>query len=244
MNDNVRNDEDQVPTNSAVLELHQVTKSFTIAQNRLDVLKGIDLTIAKGEAVAVVGPSGAGKTTMLNIAGGLMRPTSGAVRILGQDIFGQGDEGLSRSRNRHIGFVFQLHYLMPEFTAEENVALPALIGGQDLTTARGRARELLRQMGLENREKHRPGELSGGEQQRVVIARALINNPTLLLADEPTGDLDLRTAREIHDLFLRLNQEHGQTIVVVTHNLELAKLMQRTITIEDGLIVNREKGTY
>jgi len=219
-----------------VLELQAVTKSFTIGKNRLDVLNGIDLTIAAGEAVAVVGPSGAGKTTMLNIAGGLMRPTTGTVKIMGENLFAQNDEGLSRSRNQRVGFVFQLHYLMPEFTAEENVALPALIAGEDMAGALKRARGLLEHVGLAKRNQHKPGELSGGEQQRVVIARALINNPTLLLADEPTGDLDGRTAREIHELFLTLNRDRGQTIVVVTHNPGLARLMDRTITIEDGLI--------
>jgi len=228
--------------NECVLELNNISKMFTMGKQVLPVLKGVSLNVAAGEAVAIMGPSGAGKTTLLNIAGGLMRPTSGMVKISGHELFAQNDDGLSRSRNQYVGFVFQMHHLLPEFTAEENVMMPAMINGVRRDQARQRAQLLLSQVGLEKRFCHRPGELSGGEQQRVAIARALMNQPKLLLADEPTGDLDGSTAREIHQLFQQLNREQGQTVIVVTHNPELGKIADRIITLQDGLIVGEEGG--
>lgn len=222
--------------NEPALVLAGVTKEFPIGRGRLPVLKGVDLEVRQGEAVAIMGPSGAGKTTLLNIAGGLMHPTAGSIRIQGQELFAQDDEKLSRLRNQLVGFVFQLHHLLPEFTAEENVALPALISGLARGEAIRRSRDLLDQVGLAQRTGHRPGELSGGEQQRVAIARALMNRPALLLADEPTGDLDLATALEIHVLLMSLNRERGQTLIVVTHNPELAGLVDRVIMLKDGLV--------
>ncbi len=223
--------------NKTVLEIRQVEKSFVVGGNRVQVLKGIDLTVSAGEVIAIMGPSGAGKTTLLSIAGGIMRPTAGTVRIAGQELYTQNDEALAGLRNRSVGFVFQMHYLLPEFTAEENVMLPALITGGDRAPARQRARQLLEQVGLAGRTRHRPGELSGGEQQRVAIARALQNQPALLLADEPTGDLDRATAREIQALFIDLNRRQGQTVIMVTHNPELGDLADRIVMLEDGLVV-------
>ncbi len=223
--------------NKAVLQIQELTKTFSMGESCLQVLKGINLTISAGEIVAIVGPSGAGKSTLLNIAGGLMRPSSGSVLLLEQAVFSCGEEGLSRIRNQLVGFIFQMHHLLPEFSAMENVAMPGLIAGQSRLSANQRARELLRQVGLEERWKHRPGELSGGEQQRVAIARALFNQPGLLLADEPTGDLDGTTAREIFQLLMKFNKERGQTLVMVSHNPELASLADRVITLQDGKIV-------
>lgn len=221
--------------NNAILKLEKVKKEFIMGQQRLAVLKDIDLEINRGEAVAVVGPSGAGKTTMLNIAGGLLSPTSGSVKLDQHELAGQSDEALAKLRNQLVGFIFQLHHLLPEFDALENVALPALIGNQDKSCVK-QAKRLLDEVGLGHRYHHRPGELSGGEQQRVAIARALMNNPQLLMADEPTGDLDAATAKEIHDLLLSLNKKHHLTLVMVTHNPELAAQADRLITMKDGTI--------
>jgi lipoprotein-releasing system ATP-binding protein len=227
-----------------VLVLEQVVKTFGQAGGQVSVLKGVDLTVASGQMVAIMGPSGAGKTTLLSLAGGLMRPTRGSARILGRELYSLGDEDLAKLRNQSVGFVFQLHYLLPEFNAEENVMLPALIAGQTRGEALGRAREWLARVGLEHRRTHRPGELSGGEQQRVAIARALVNRPALLLADEPTGDLDLATAQGIHELFLTLNREEGQTVIVVTHNPVLAGMADRIVTLQDGQVVTTDdRGT-
>ncbi len=222
--------------NEPILMLTKINKEFKVGRQALHVLKDLDLSVTKGEAVAVVGPSGAGKTTMLNIAGGLMSPTSGSVKIQNQELGHQGDELLARLRNQLVGFVFQLHLLLPEFTAQENVALPGLIGGRPKTECLDKAKALLEEVGLAKRLDHRPGELSGGEQQRVAIARALLNDPQLLLADEPTGDLDGPTARDIHDLLLSLNKKRGQTLIIVTHNPELADLADRIISMKDGKI--------
>ncbi|MCD4812516.1 ABC transporter ATP-binding protein [bacterium] len=220
-----------------ILQLENIKKEFVMGKSRLPVLRGVSLDVTKGELVSIMGPSGAGKTTLLNIAGGLMHPSSGSVTIDGDNLFVKSDEGISQSRNKNIGFVFQMHHLLPEFTAEENVMMPARIAGVGVSAALSRARELLREVGLGERLNHRPGELSGGEQQRVAIARALMNQPKLLLADEPTGDLDGPTAREIHHLFRQINEQQGQTVIMVTHNPELGALAGRTITIEDGRIV-------
>ncbi len=223
--------------NKAVLQIQELTKTFSLGESCLQVLKGINLTVSAGEIVAIVGPSGAGKSTLLNIAGGLLRPSSGSVRLSEQAVFTCSGERLSWIRNRPVGFVFQMHHLLPEFSAMENVAMPGRIAGQSRASANQRARDLLKQVGLEGRWKHRPGELSGGEQQRVAIARALFNQPGLLLADEPTGDLDGTTAREIFQLLMKFNRERGQTLVVVSHNPELASQADRVITLQDGRIV-------
>lgn len=224
-----------------VLVLERIEKTFGQGNAQVPVLKGVDLTVEAGQMVAIVGPSGAGKTTLLSLAGGLMHPTAGSARILGRELYRLGDEDLAQLRNHSVGFVFQLHYLLPEFNAEENVMLPALIAGQARGQARKQATEWLKRVGLEHRRTHRPGELSGGEQQRVAIARALVNQPALLLADEPTGDLDQATAHGIHELFKTLNRQEGQTVVVVTHNPVLAGMADRVVTLQDGRVAADHK---
>lgn len=203
----------------------------------LDVLRGVSLNVAQGEVVSVAGASGAGKSTLLQIVGTLMRPDAGQVVIDGVDVGGLGDRALSRFRNERIGFVFQFHHLLPEFTALENVMIPALIGRRDKRAAAHRAAELLSLMGLADRTTHKPAELSGGEQQRVAIARALMNEPAVLLADEPSGNLDSRNREEIHRLFFDLRDRLGQTIVVVTHDEHLAAMADRRIVMSDGMIL-------
>lgn len=203
----------------------------------LEVLKGVSLDVADGEVVAIVGASGAGKTTLLQIIGTLSRPDEGVVRIDDRDVFSLNDKALSRFRNERIGFVFQFHHLLPEFTAFENVCIPGLIGRRSRAEVESRARELLELMGLAARSEHKPSQLSGGEQQRVAIARALINSPAVLLADEPSGNLDTRTRDEIHRLFFELRDKLGQTIVIVTHDDNLAAMSDRKIVLSDGRIV-------
>lgn len=215
-----------------IIEMRGITKRF----GQLEVLKGIDLDINKGEVVSIVGPSGAGKTTLLQIMGTLYKPDSGSVSINGEDVLRLKGNALSRFRNRHLGFVFQFHQLLPEFTALENVMIPAYIGGQKGQTVRKRAEELLDFMGLADRMEHKPNELSGGEKQRVAVARALINQPDVILADEPSGSLDSRNKAELHQLFFDLRDKTGQTFVIVTHDEELARLTDRTIHIVDGMI--------
>jgi lipoprotein-releasing system ATP-binding protein len=207
----------------------------------IEVLKGIDLRVEAGECLAVVGPSGAGKSTLLHILGALDRPTKGSVRFRGEEVFRRADLELARFRNRHVGFVFQFHHLLPAFTALENAAMPARIAGIGRSEAEARASELLLAMGLAERSSHRPGELSGGEQQRVALARALVLEPELLLADEPTGNLDHRTGETIHRLLLDWNRRTGVTLVVVTHNRELARAMDRIVTLVDGRAVGEEQ---
>ena len=202
----------------------------------LEVLKGVSLDVARGEVVSIVGASGAGKTTLLQIVGTLSRPDGGRVEIDGQDVFSLGDKTLSRFRNGRIGFVFQFHHLLPEFTAFENVCIPGLIGKHPRAEVERRAAELLEMMGLAGRRDHKPGQLSGGEQQRVCIARALINSPRILLGDEPTGNLDEENERIVVDIFHRLHDE-GVTLVVVTHDPEVGDVAQRKIVLEYGKIV-------
>lgn len=202
----------------------------------LQVLKGIDLTIERGEIVSIVGPSGAGKSTLLQIMGSLQRPDSGSVVIDGEDIYRLKDSALARFRNKNIGFVFQFHQLLPEFTLEENVALPALIGGMSRKQSLARARELMEYLGISDRATHRPAQLSGGEQQRAAVARALINKPMVVMADEPSGSLDSHNRAELHRLFTDLRRDMNQTFVIVTHDAELASIADRCVTMRDGLI--------
>ena len=202
----------------------------------LKVLKGVNLHIKKGEFVSIVGSSGAGKTTLLQILGTLENPTYGEAIIDGTDITKLNDKDLSEFRNKNIGFVFQFHNLLAEFTALENVCLPAFIKGENKKEVEKRAMELLILLNIENRHSHKPSELSGGEQQRVAVARALINSPSIILADEPSGNLDSKNAKELHNLLLKLNKERNQTIVVVTHNNELANITNRKLEIRDGII--------
>ena len=219
-----------------MIDIQGITKSF----GSLQVLKGIDLHIGRGEVVSIVGSSGAGKTTLLQIVGTLDKPDSGEVVIDGVKVGGLNKKKLADFRNRHIGFVFQFHQLLPEFTALENIMIPAFIGGASRKTAEQRARELLRFMNLEDRASHKPSELSGGEKQRVAVARALVNNPAVVLADEPSGSLDSKNKEELHRLFFDLRDKFGQTFVIVTHDEQLAKITDRTIAMKDGMLVNEE----
>ncbi|BDV42533.1 lipoprotein-releasing system ATP-binding protein LolD [Geotalea uraniireducens] len=221
---------------SSLLEVVDLHKSYGAGTGRVDVLKGIDLTVVEGETIALVGASGAGKSTLLHVMGTLDRPTSGTVRFCGEDVFKKSDAALAVFRNRSIGFVFQFHHLLPEFSALENVMMPALIGGQSRAAAAAPARELLGEVGLAHRLNHKPGELSGGEQQRVAIARALVLAPKLLLADEPTGNLDMKTSDEVHETLDNIHRKTGVTLVIVTHNERLAARMARTIRLVDGRI--------
>ena len=214
-------------------QVEGVEKSF----GAVAVLKGIDVELPGQKVVAIVGPSGAGKTTLLQIMGTLSSPDRGRVLINGHDVSGLNHQQLSRFRNQHIGFVFQSHHLLPEFSALENVAMPALIAGQSLAQASVRAGELLELLGLSHRLQHRPAELSGGEQQRVAVARALMNGPHVVFADEPSGNLDTHNKAELHRLFFDLRDRLGQTFVVVTHDMELAQMADIKITISDGRIV-------
>jgi lipoprotein-releasing system ATP-binding protein len=226
----------------ARVEIKSLHKAFAFAGRFIEVLRGIDLAIDAGEMVAVVGASGAGKSTFLHVLGTLDQATSGSIRIDGTEVTRLSSPQLAEFRNRTIGFVFQFHHLLPEFTAVENAAMPALIAGLSRHEAEARAVELLGRVGLSGRLAHRPGELSGGEQQRVALARALVMRPRLLLADEPTGNLDTRTGGEIHKLVVDLNREYGMTMLVVTHNEDLAARMPRRLRIEDGLIHEEGQG--
>ena len=216
-----------------------ITKTFPTGEgktDRLSVLRGISLSISHGEIIAIVGASGAGKSTLLHILGTLDRPTSGTVHYEGVDVFSLGDEELARFRNNQIGFVFQFHHLLPEFSALENVAMPALIRGMKLQHVKDAAMDLLREVGLQERADQRPTKLSGGEQQRVAVARALMNSPRVVLADEPSGNLDSENALLLHNLIWNLSRTRGQTFVVVTHNEALAKQADRIVRIADGVI--------
>ncbi len=220
-----------------MIDIKNITKSF----GSLQVLKGIDLHIDKGEVVSIVGPSGAGKTTLLQIIGTLDRPNSGSVCVDGIDTTTLKEKQLSDFRNKHLGFVFQFHQLLPEFTAIENIMIPAYIAGRSNKEAKGRAEELLQFMGLTDRAYHKPAELSGGEKQRVAVARALVNNPAVVLADEPSGSLDTKNKQELHQLFFDLRDKFGQTFVIVTHDEGLATLTDRTIHMKDGLLLNTNR---
>ncbi len=217
-----------------MITIENITKSF----GSLQVLKGIDLHIGRGEVVSIVGPSGAGKTTLLQIIGTLDRPDSGSVLVDGIDVTTLSQKALADFRNRHLGFVFQFHQLLPEFTAIENIMIPAYIAGTSQKQAKERAQELLDFMGLADRATHKPAELSGGEKQRIAVARALVNNPAVILADEPSGSLDTQNKQELHQLFFDLRDKFGQTFVIVTHDEQLATLTDRTIHLKDGMIEN------
>ncbi len=217
-----------------MIEIRNITKSF----GSLQVLKGISLHINKGEVVSIVGPSGAGKTTLLQIMGTLDKPDQGEIVIDGIDVSRMSTKKLSDFRNTHIGFIFQFHQLLPEFTAIENIMIPAFIAGKSHREAKKRAEELLSFMGLTDRASHKPNELSGGEKQRVAVARALVNNPAVVLADEPSGSLDTKNKEELHQLFFDLRDKFGQTFVIVTHDEELARITDRTIHLKDGIIID------
>lgn len=215
-----------------MIELQGIRKSF----GDLEVLKGIDLSVNKREVISIVGPSGAGKTTLLQVLGTLYRPDAGSILFNGTDLSALSKKALARFRNEHIGFIFQFHQLLPEFTALENVFIPALIARKSEKKARERAAELLNFLGLSERSHHKPSELSGGEQQRVAVARALMNEPDVILADEPSGSLDSRNKAELHKLFFNLRDQLGQTFIIVTHDEELAATTDRTIHLKDGKI--------
>lgn len=217
-----------------MIQITNIHKSY----DSLEVLKGVNLRIAPREIVSIMGPSGAGKTTLLQIVGTLDHPNSGSVLLNGTDVLQLNERKLSAFRNQHIGFVFQFHQLLPEFTAEENVMMPALIGGSAMADARKEARRLLEYLGLSERRNHKPSELSGGEKQRVAVARALINKPEIILADEPSGSLDSQNRTELHHLFFDLRDTFGQTILIVTHDEELASISDRIVRMKDGVINN------
>ena len=226
----------------ALVVVRALHKSFMHMGRQLDVLRGIDLTIHDGDLMAIVGPSGAGKSTLLHCIGTLDEPSLGSIELDGRELVGMDGESLAALRNKHVGFVFQFHHLLPEFTALENVLMPGLIQGLSRAQVRQRAEELLDEVGLAHRLTHRPGELSGGEQQRVALARALILEPKLLLADEPTGNLDTATSDAIHKLFFDINRSHGTTIVIVTHNVALANALPRVVRMVDGKVDTDTRG--
>ncbi len=215
-----------------MIQVQNITKSF----GKLQVLKGIDLQIPQGKLYSIVGPSGAGKTTLLQIMGTLSKPDSGHLEIRKQAVFSLGERKLAAFRNREIGFVFQFHYLLPEFTALENVCIPAFIAKKSKREVEGKAKDLLQFLGLENRMTHKPAELSGGERQRVAVARALINDPAVILADEPSGNLDTKNREDLHDLFFQLRDQFNQTLVIVTHDENFARQSDKIIRMRDGWI--------
>lgn len=223
--------------NKPFIEVENLSKHFTMGASTVAVLKKIDLTIERGEVLAILGRSGAGKSTLLHILGTLDSPTNGSIRIEDEDIFKRKDTRLSQYRNQNIGFVFQGHFLLPEFTALENVLLPALIAGTPRDQAEENARACLDMTEMGHRENHRPGEMSGGECQRVALSRALVQKPKILLADEPTGNLDTKTGNLVHELFFEVNRQLGTTIVIVTHNETHASRFPRRIQLNDGFLV-------
>ncbi len=219
---------------AVILEANNIYKKY----GTLEVLKGVSLQVKKGEIVSLVGPSGAGKSTLLHIVGTLDKPDAGEVKIEGKEIFKQNEKSLSAFRNKSIGFIFQFHHLLPEFTAVENICIPAFIGGKSEKESETKAMELLAMLNLSHRANHKSTELSGGEQQRVAVARALINNPALIMADEPSGNLDTNNARDLHKLFFELRDKLNQTFIIVTHNEELADMADRKIHMKDGMMLS------
>ncbi len=230
-------DPQDIPCKNYRLMSMIIGKDIHKSYDNLEVLKGIDISIDQGEIVSIVGASGAGKTTLLHILGTLDRFDRGRIEIDGRDVSQMGDKQLSDFRNRHIGFVFQFHHLLPEFTALENVSIPAFISGKSKPAGEGKARELLDMLGLSARMEHKPSELSGGEQQRVAVARALVNDPVVVLADEPSGNLDSAASKDLHNLFFSLRDRLNQSFVIVTHNENLADMADRKLTIHDGVIL-------
>lgn len=228
--------------NDIVLEGLDIHKSFQTGAETLHVLKGVDIGIRRGEIVSVVGASGVGKSTLLHILGALDRPTKGKVRLDSTDVFALSDKKLAHLRNKTVGFVFQFHHLLPEFSALENVMMPRLIAGEDISLIREKAEDFLSEVGLGERIHHKPGELSGGERQRVAVARALVNEPQIVIADEPSGNLDKATGEELHNLISGLNQKKGQTFIIATHNQLLAQRAHRIITLVDGKAVVGSSG--
>jgi lipoprotein-releasing system ATP-binding protein len=215
-----------------MLQANNITKSY----GTLQVLKGVDLQIGKGEVVSIVGKSGAGKSTLLHILGTLDRPDGGTLAIGGQDVFGLGERQLAAFRNKEVGFVFQFHHLLPEFTALENVCIPAYINKAPVDATEKKALGLLRYLGLEDRAEHKPNQMSGGEQQRIAVARALINDPAIVFADEPSGNLDSASSEELHSLLFKLRDDFGQSFIIVTHNEELARMSDRRLEMVDGVL--------
>jgi lipoprotein-releasing system ATP-binding protein len=230
-----------VTTSAPLVELRGVEKRFFHEGRELRVLKPIDLSIGRGEMLSIVGPSGAGKSTLLHLLGTLDLPSGGQILFNGTDVTRYNSAQLAEFRNKSLGFVFQFHHLLPEFNALENVMMPGMIRGESKRTLRAKAEHLLAEVGLSHRLKHRPGELSGGEQQRVALARALVLGPSLVLADEPTGNLDSQTSEAIHELFVRLNRAHGTTFLIVTHSADLAARMPRVVSMRDGSIERDER---
>ncbi len=226
--------------NQPLLEVRNLWKSFSHKEYQIEILKGIDLKIFKGNTIAITGASGVGKSTLLHILATLERPTKGKVFYKGQDLFQLSSDALARFRNQKLGFVFQFHYLLPEFTAWENVMLPALIAGWSEKKAKEKARRLLQEVGVYHRRNHRPGELSGGEQQRVAIARALVLEPELIWADEPTGNLDQNTAEKVQSLLFSIHQKTGITMIVATHNLKLASLFAICYELTQGQLIRKQ----
>jgi lipoprotein-releasing system ATP-binding protein len=222
-----------VTAQSTILKAKSIRKNY----GQLEVLKGVDLEVNKGEIVALTGPSGAGKSTLLHLLGALDKPDQGSIELIGKDLAAMNESQLASFRNRHIGFVFQFHHLLPEFTALENILIPAMMYGTPMAESEKHALQLLEVLNVAHRKSHKPSELSGGEQQRVAVARALINRPELILADEPSGNLDSANAEELHKTFFRLREELGQTFVIVTHNQSLSAMADRTIRMKDGLVV-------
>ena len=228
---------------TAPLAAHDLRKSYVAGDgSELHVLEGVDLRVERGEAVAIIGASGAGKSTLLHLLGALDLPTTGEVLLGGHSVAGLDEDGLARMRNQHVGFVFQFHHLLREFTALENVALPALIAGATTEEARTRAQAVLTSVGMDHRATHKPWQLSGGEQQRVAVARALVNEPLVLLADEPSGNLDHHTSGRLHDLLFQLRADRELGMVLVTHNLELAERADRVLLLEDGRLHPQPRG--
>ena len=225
-----------------MLRLEDIRKSYDTGSDRLEVLCGVDLTVSEGEIIAIVGPSGVGKSTLLHIMGALDVPTSGKVYVRGTDVFAMSETERAAFRNKTVGFVFQFHHLLRELTALENVMMPCLVGGMDRDEAAARAEELLAAVRLSDRADHRPGELSGGEEQRAAVARALVTRPLMVLADEPSGNLDRASSDELHDLIWGLKESSGQTFVIVTHNPELYERADRVVALKEGLATEWEKG--
>ena len=226
-------------SNGKLLTATDIYKSYPVGKGRLEVLLGLNLEIFHGEIVSIMGASGSGKSTLLHVLGALDRPDSGKVELENTDVFSLNDDQLAKLRNNSIGFVFQFHHLLPEFTALENIILPGMISGKNEKLLKERARYLLERVGLKDREEHRPGELSGGEQQRVAIARALINDPKLILADEPSGNLDRKNSEALHQLIWDLSRTDKRTFLLATHNFELAKKTDRLVILQDGKLTKR-----